>query len=192
MEDIVSKELFIEKYNKYYEEQPETLKAKQAVDVANKLIKIFLQFGAPAILQSDNGREFVNKVIEEFKVLWPQLHIVHGRPRHPQSQGSVERANQDVENMLRAWMTDNHSTSWATGCYFVQWQKNNSLHRVIGRSPFKAVFGSDPKLGLASTNLPQHILSSVATEEELNNLKIEINSNGLTVDSNEDELADGD
>lgn len=130
------------------------LKAKQAVDMANELLKIFLQFGAPAILQSDNGREFVNKVIDELKVNWSQLHIVHGRPRHPQSQGSVERANQDVENMLRAWMIDNKSTSWSIGCHFVQCQKNNLLHRVIGRSPVKAVFGTDPKLGLASTNLP--------------------------------------
>ncbi|KAF0751495.1 Uncharacterized protein FWK35_00017713 [Aphis craccivora] len=35
------------------------------------------------------------------------LKIVHGKPRHSQSQGSVERANQDVENMLATWLTDN-------------------------------------------------------------------------------------
>lgn len=87
------------------------LRSKQAVEVAQELIKIFLQFGAPTVLQSDNGREFACKVIEELKVVWPQLHIVHGRPRYPQSQGSVERSNQDVENMLRAWMRDNKTTA---------------------------------------------------------------------------------
>jgi len=32
------------------------------------------------------------------------LKIVHGKPRHSQSQGSVERANQDIENMLATWL----------------------------------------------------------------------------------------
>ena len=39
------------------------------------------------ILQSDNGREFVAAVIVELRFLWPELVLVNGRPRHPQSQG---------------------------------------------------------------------------------------------------------
>jgi len=78
------------------------LESKRAVDVASNLLTIFLTFGAPKILQSDNGREFVNSIINEIKELWPECIIVHGRPRHPQSQGSIERSNQDIENMLRA------------------------------------------------------------------------------------------
>ena len=66
---------------------------KRASEVAFQLLDIFLFFGAPAILQSDNGSEFTAGVIKELKVMWPQLTMVHGRPRHPQSQGSVERAN---------------------------------------------------------------------------------------------------
>ena len=54
-------------------------------------------FGAPIILQSDNDREFVSEVIRELKNMWPDCTIVHGRERHPQSQGSVERSNQDIE-----------------------------------------------------------------------------------------------
>lgn len=81
--------------------------------------------------------------------------------------------------MLRVWMIDNKLTSWSIGCHFIQWQKNNSLHRVIGRSSFKAVFGTDPKLGLVSTILSQHLLLSVTTEEELDDLTLEVNSNGL-------------
>lgn len=30
--------------------------------------------------------------------------LVNGRPRHPQSQGAVERANRDVCDMLATWM----------------------------------------------------------------------------------------
>lgn len=146
------------------------LQSKRASEVALELLKIFLQFGAPYILQSDNGREFTATVVEEMTNLWPECKIIHGRPRYPQSQGSVERCNQDVENMLRAWMMDNQSTDWGMGCYFVQWQINCSKHRIINRSPYKALFGSEPKLGLSSKNLSNDILQSITTEEDLNEL----------------------
>ena len=47
------------------------LKTKRAEEVAFALLDIFLTFGAPNILQSDNGREFVNHVIEELAAMWP-------------------------------------------------------------------------------------------------------------------------
>jgi hypothetical protein len=45
-------------------------------------------------------REFTANIITELKLLWPELKLVHGRPRHPQSQGSVERANADIKSMI--------------------------------------------------------------------------------------------
>jgi len=76
------------------------LKYKRAEDVAYVLLDIFTTFGAPSILQSDNGREFANKVVTEICAMWPELRIVHSKPRHSQSQGLVEQANQNIENML--------------------------------------------------------------------------------------------
>ncbi|XP_029162592.1 KRAB-A domain-containing protein 2-like [Nylanderia fulva] len=96
------------------------LRSKHAANVAEELSKIFFTWRAPTILQSDNGREFVAAVIHELVSIWPHCRIVHGRPRHPQSQGSVERSNADVENMLRAWMIDNDSINWGRGCHEVQ------------------------------------------------------------------------
>ena len=43
------------------------------------------------------------------------MRIVFGRPRHPQSQGSVERANGDVQNILGSWMRTNGSLEWTKG-----------------------------------------------------------------------------
>ncbi|KAI1698731.1 KRAB-A domain-containing protein 2 [Ditylenchus destructor] len=51
-------------------------------------------------LSSDNGREFANKVVSEVVRQWPICRIVHGKPRHSQSQGSVERANRDIGDIL--------------------------------------------------------------------------------------------
>ena len=91
------------------------LSSKRAAEVAYQLVDIFLLIGAPHILQSDNGSEFTASVITELKELWTDLLMVHGKPRHPQSQGSVERLNCDIKDMLIAWMGDNSSTDWPVG-----------------------------------------------------------------------------
>ncbi|CAI6354197.1 unnamed protein product [Macrosiphum euphorbiae] len=58
------------------------LKTKTAEEVAYNLIDIFTLLGAPSILQSDNGREFSNQIVCNLKNYWPNLKIVHGKPRH--------------------------------------------------------------------------------------------------------------
>jgi len=76
------------------------LSSKRAEEITHNLLDIYTTFGAPAILHSDNDREFVNSIINELHSMWTDVKIVHGKPRHSQSQGSVERANHDVEDML--------------------------------------------------------------------------------------------
>ncbi|KAF0698227.1 KRAB-A domain-containing protein 2-like [Aphis craccivora] len=159
MQDYATKYLYLRPFT-----------SKRATEVAHELLKIFLEQGAPQILQSDNGREFTAKIIEELAELWPECKIVYGRPRHPQSQGSVERSNQDVENILRAWVVDNKSTKWSIVVYFVQWQKNISHHRILGRSPYRALFGTEPKVGHSSTNLPAEIIQKLSSEEDFENI----------------------
>jgi len=57
-----------------------------AEEVACPLMDIFCMFGAPFILQNDNGREFANKIIQNSVVMWPGMKLVHGKQRHSQSQ----------------------------------------------------------------------------------------------------------
>ncbi|KRZ48619.1 KRAB-A domain-containing protein 2 [Trichinella nativa] len=76
------------------------LMLKRAEEVASKLLESILTFGAPIILQSDNCREFSSAIIAELKTCWPELKLVTGRPRHPQSQGAVKRC----------------MTNWQYGC----------------------------------------------------------------------------
>ena len=80
------------------------LEAKSARNVADVLnTHIFPYFGVPCILHSDNGREFVNGVISDLLKLWhSNIQLVSGRPRHPQSQGLVERAHQTLHKKMAA------------------------------------------------------------------------------------------
>ena len=52
------------------------LTSKRAIEVCHQLLDIFLLFGAPAILQSDNGSEFTAEIINELKIIWPELVMV--------------------------------------------------------------------------------------------------------------------
>lgn len=102
------------------------LKNKTAEVVAENLVEIFSILGAPQILHSDNGGEFVNRVITAVANKWPGLKLVHGKPRH--SQGSVERSNQDVEAMKATYIADTNNTNWSQFIQFIQFKKNNALH----------------------------------------------------------------
>lgn len=148
------------------------VKSKRPVEIASQLLDIFLLFGAPAILQSDNGTEFTANVICELKEFWPALKMVHGKPRYPQSQGSVERANGDIKDMLVAWLTDNESQDWVAGIKFVQFQKNSSHHAGIKRSPYSALFGNEARVGLTTSSLPREILDNLESEQDLARLDL--------------------
>ena len=136
------------------------LKTKTSEEVAYNLVDIFMLFGAPSILQSDNGREFSNKIVNNLKEYWPSLKIVHGKPCHSQSQGSVERANQDIENMIATWMQDEKTDQWSEGLRFVQLMKNRALHSGIKRSPYEALFGCKVKVGLTTSSIPHDMLDT--------------------------------
>ncbi|XP_038208003.1 KRAB-A domain-containing protein 2-like [Zerene cesonia] len=142
------------------------LKTIEPVEVASELLKIFLTFGAPYVLQSDNGNDFTANLIKELIEMWPECKIIHGNLRCPQTQASND-SKHDVENMLRTWMSKNVSTNWAAGCFFVQYTINTSCHQKIGTSPYKALFGNQPKSGLKGSDIPTSILLNTEAEEQL-------------------------
>ena len=51
----------------------------------------------------------LDAIITEISKIWPACKMVRGRPRHSQSQGSVERLNRVSQTKLGHWMHDNNS-----------------------------------------------------------------------------------
>lgn len=151
------------------------LRSKTADEVAHHLLDIFTTFGAPNILHSDNGREFCNETIQSLCKMWADVKIVHGKPRHSQSQGSIERANQDIENMLAAWMETNNTAKWSEGLPFVQAMKNRAYHEGIRCSPYEAMFGVPMKLGISNLVGFGNMFNDIHSEEDL---EIVINVDG--------------
>ena len=87
------------------------LKQKSAASVAEPLdTQLFPYFGVPRILHSDNGREFINALIADLLQKWgPGIQLVSGRPRHPQSQGAVERAHATFQCKLSAKILEHNA-----------------------------------------------------------------------------------
>ncbi|XP_065909687.1 uncharacterized protein [Dysidea avara] len=106
---------------------------------------VFAYLGVPKILQSDHGREFNNELFETIVHEWSQETIlIRGRPRHPQSNGCVEKANGVVKHMLTSLMADMKTTEWVQFLPRVQFTINKQPHATIKTSPYQVVFGLDP------------------------------------------------
>jgi hypothetical protein len=97
--------------------------------------------------------------------MWPGMKLVHGKTRHSQNKGSVERSSQDVRDMLAAWMSDNNTKTWSEGLRFFQSKKNQALHSGIETSPYEATFGTAQRVGLEDSPFTEDMYTSIETEE---------------------------
>ena len=60
------------------------------------------------------------KILLSLLTLRFELPLVYGKLRHPQSQGSVERANRDIKDMVIFRMSVNNTAQSSVGLRFVQ------------------------------------------------------------------------
>ncbi|KRZ61241.1 KRAB-A domain-containing protein 2 [Trichinella nativa] len=155
---------YIDHFSKFCVLRP--LKSESSAEVAHNLLDVFLLIGAPSILQSENGREFVNSLIAELRCLWPETNFINGRPRHPQSQGEVEGLNGVIKEKLAIWMRDNNSDRWSLGLKFIQWQINISVDATTKQSPYLLMFGQEPRVGIDADLMPKSLLLSAPIMEE--------------------------
>ena len=145
-----------------------------ALEVANTLTSVFYTLGAPCILQSDNGREFDNSLLlDTLNRLWPSAKIIHGKPRHPQSQGSVESANKRVDNILTSLLDNFQHSNWVSELEKVAYMKNTTVHSVCKHSPYRILYNRDPPKGLRDFNLPEELHHSIDSVEDFNALNPE-------------------
>jgi len=106
--------------------------------------------------------------------LWPNVKIINGRPRHPQSQGSVERGNGILERKLGALMEQDSSIEWVIALRLVLWGMNNSICRATGKTPYELVYGQKPKNDLVWLDILFEQNNNTLNEEDILNSNIEI------------------
>ena len=99
------------------------------------------------------------------KKLWPDCKILHGKPKHSQSQGSLERINREIKRVLGSLMWKNKDTCWVKYIPIVQHSINTSPHSALAdNSPYRVLFGRDPGRGMQDFGIPDEIANDVTTD----------------------------
>ena len=126
----------VDVYTKWIEVVP--LRRHDGPSVATAFTSICRRWGSPDVIRVDNGSEFRNAIVESlFRLLGAEVRP--GATRHPQSQGSVERANRTILGLIRKVLE--HSSDWAADIETLLFYYRVRPHSSTGLSPMKAMVG---------------------------------------------------
>ncbi len=132
--------VFIDVFSKYLMLVPvPTLEAKYA---GRAMIQLWSIFGKPAAIQTDNGSQFKNRLIDGVNDAISLSHRF-STSYHPASNGVVERHNGSIANVLRAMLMDGDmpQDQWSTLVPLAQYVLNSRTPRATGISPLTLITG---------------------------------------------------
>lgn len=115
------------------------MKKTDAKTVCEELRQIFVIFGLPTTLVSDNGPPFSSDFLIKFS---NGIEVLKSPPYHPQSNGSAERAVQTVKVTLKKLMIDNRTKdmTWDLKLNNFLLKYRNTPSTVTNMSPLKMLF----------------------------------------------------
>ena len=104
--------------------------------------RVFCDHGVPHKIVSNRGPQFVSRFMKEFY----SMIGVKANPStafHPQTDGQMERVNQEIEVYLRAYV-DHLQDDWAEWLSTAEFALNNHQHSATGQTPFFLEYGRHP------------------------------------------------
>ena len=117
------------------------MKDKTAESVASAFINYWVRFfGPPKQLHSDEGTEVDSSLMQNICTLL-EIRKSHTPIYNPKSDGTVERLNQSIGNMIQAYVTEYNKTKWNLLLPFMVSGYNNLVHTATGYSPSDLLFG---------------------------------------------------
>ncbi|WVZ70714.1 LOW QUALITY PROTEIN: hypothetical protein U9M48_019357 [Paspalum notatum var. saurae] len=88
---------------------------------------------------SDRCSLFVSRFWEQLQIALG-TNLIRSSAYHPQTSGQVERVNQILEDMLRAYALT-YSTKWDECLPLAEFAYNNSYQKSLEMAPFEALYG---------------------------------------------------
>ena len=120
------------------------VKAKNELVIAKELVeKIYCRHGAPAILISDNGTEFINELMKQICVLL-NIGRISTTPYHPQANGLVEQHNATLKSMLAVYV-NRFQDDWDLYLPHVAYAYNTTISTATGFTPFCMLYGREAR-----------------------------------------------
>ena len=127
---------------------------KKAETIIQGVVRFwFLKFGPPRKIHVDNGGEFNN---DSFRKLCDQhgIRLLPSPAYSPWSNGTCERHNGIITEMLKKILMDRSDISLSTALDHAVYSKNCLLNKS-GFSPYQIVFGKNPRIpGVPDADLP--------------------------------------
>jgi len=114
---------------------------KSAASVAKALWNIIAEYGTMKIIQSDNGTEFVNSIIEQMVQMYGIDHRLI-TAYHPVANGMVERQNKEVARALKKY-TYSSFGQWHMWLPLIQLGLNSRHLERTKSTPFALMFGRE-------------------------------------------------
>lgn len=140
--------------------------------------------GFPKTLVSNRDSVYLNAVWEKIlRLSGTKLNFMTAY--HPQSDGQTEIRNKGLEQYLRAFTADRPST-WSN---FLPWAELslNCFHQAgLGTSPFRALYGREPLLLVASTPSTQTPPNVAELIRQRGELLVELRQNLLRAQQKDD------
>ena len=115
------------------------LKTKDMETIARCLWEVICDYGAPRILQSDNGSEFMNQVVKALTIMYGVEHRL-STAYHPNTNGLVERHNKEVSKALKKF-TEGTYAAWNNWLPLIQISLNEAISQRTGSAAFSLMFG---------------------------------------------------
>ena len=138
---------------------------KEAATIASILyLEIFMKFGCPRKVSSDNGTEFENELLQALYLSLDISQTLSSR-YHPMSQGSVERLNGTIMTYIsRLLPTPEVENQWDRILRRVEFGLNVWIHATMRVSPFQLLYGFTPDTMIETVLNPEVMMEW--TEEE--------------------------
>jgi hypothetical protein len=128
-------------------------------DAARVLLSFIAIFGCPDQITSDQGKQFVNQIVQDLLILLLGTEHVTSIAYSHEENAIVERSHKETMRHLRALMFDRQlAEHWSDCLPLVQRIMNAKVHETTGFTPSRLLFGD-------AINLDQNIFVPEETSE---------------------------